>query len=105
MARPDPALSLLGLAARANALVWGTERVRDAVRGGEVLFVIVAADVSDNSLDKLVPLLEKRGVPHVVRFDRAQLGDAVGKAPLSAVGLTDASFAARLKDLTRETTL
>jgi ribosomal protein L7Ae-like RNA K-turn-binding protein len=105
MGRPDPALSLLGLAARANALVWGTERVRDAVRGGEVLFVIVAADVSDNSLDKLVPLLEKRGVPHVVRFDRAQLGDAVGKAPLSAVGLTDASFAARLKDLTRETTL
>jgi ribosomal protein L7Ae-like RNA K-turn-binding protein len=102
MGRPDPALSLLGLAARAHALLWGTERVREAVRAGDVKLVIVAADASDNSLDKLVPLLEKRGVPHVVRFDRAQLGDAVGKAPLSAVGLTDASFAARLKELTTQ---
>ncbi len=102
MEKPDPALSLLGLAARARAVLWGTERVRDGVRAGEVLLVIVAADASENSLDKLVPLLEKRGVPHVVRFNRSQLGDAVGKAPLSAVGLTDASFAARLKDLTRE---
>ena len=102
MARPDAALRLLGLAARAGALLPGTERVREAVRAGSMRLVIVAADASANSLDKLVPLLEKRRVPHVVRFDRAQLGDAVGKAPLSAVGLTDASFAARLQELIRE---
>ena len=102
MPSPDAALRLLGLAARAGALLPGTERVREAVRAGDVILAIVAADASDNSLDKLVPLLEKRGVAHVVRYDRAQLGDAVGKAPLSAVGLTDASFAARLQELMRQ---
>jgi ribosomal protein L7Ae-like RNA K-turn-binding protein len=56
----------------------------------------VAADTSDNSIDKLLPLLLKRGVPHVVAFTRAELGIAVGHAPLSAVGVTQASLARQI---------
>lgn len=70
--------------------------MREAARGGSLRFAIVAEDASDNSLDKLVPLLAKRGVPHAVVFTRDQLGMAVGRAPLSAVGLTDASLAAQI---------
>jgi ribosomal protein L7Ae-like RNA K-turn-binding protein len=92
-AAPEAALQLLGLAARAGALLPGTERVREAARRGAVHFVIVAADTSENSNDKLLPLLEKRGVPHVVAFTRAELGVAVGHAPLSAVGITQKSLA------------
>jgi ribosomal protein L7Ae-like RNA K-turn-binding protein len=73
--------------------------VRDAARNGTLRFAFVAADVSDNSLDKLLPLLEKRGVPHVVMFTRDQLGQAVGRSPLSAVGITEASFARQLRAL------
>ena len=96
---PDAALRLLGLAARAGALLPGTERVRDAARNGILRFAFVASDVSDNSLDKLLPLLQKRGVPHAVMFTRDQLGQAVGKAPLSAVGITQQSFALKLRAL------
>ena len=70
--------------------------MREAARGGSLRFAIVAEDTSDNSLDKLVPLLAKRGVPYAVAFTRDQLGLAVGKAPLSAVGITDASLAAQI---------
>jgi ribosomal protein L7Ae-like RNA K-turn-binding protein len=87
----------LGLAARAGALLPGTERVREAARGGFLRFAIVAKDTSDNSNDKLLPLLAKRGVPHVVAFTRAELGVAVGQAPLSAVGITAESFAGALR--------
>jgi ribosomal protein L7Ae-like RNA K-turn-binding protein len=59
----------------------------------------VAEDVSENSLDKLLPLLEKRGVPHAVLFTRDQLGQAVGRSPLSAVGVTHPSFAEKLRAL------
>jgi ribosomal protein L7Ae-like RNA K-turn-binding protein len=96
---PDEALRLLGLAARAGALLPGTERVRDAARSGTLRFALVAADVSDNSLDKLLPLLQKRDVPHVVMFTRDQLGQAVGRSPLSAVGITQPSFAKQLRAL------
>ena len=71
--------------------------MREAARGGTLRFAIVAEDTSDNSLDKLLPLLEKRGLPHVVAFTRDELGAAVGRAPLSAVGITDANFAEQLR--------
>jgi ribosomal protein L7Ae-like RNA K-turn-binding protein len=99
VAEADAALRLLGLAARAGAVLTGTERVREAVRADGVLFVIVAADASANSLDKLVPLLVSRRVPHVVVLDRAALGGAVGRSELSAIGLTDRSFAGRIEEL------
>ncbi|HEX6940153.1 MAG TPA: ribosomal L7Ae/L30e/S12e/Gadd45 family protein [Longimicrobiales bacterium] len=94
---PDAALRLLGLAARAGAIVPGTERVREAARGGRLHLALVAADASANAKDKLLPLLEARGVPRLVSGSRAALGAAVGRAPLSAVGVTDASFAGRLR--------
>lgn len=101
-APPDPAMAalrLLGLAARAGAILPGTERVREAARSGEARFVVVAGDASANTCDKLIPLLESRGVPHVSAYDRARLGDAVGRAPLGAVAVMDASFATRLRQL------
>lgn len=96
-AKADTAVvGLLGLAARARALVWGTERVREAVRGGEVRLAIVAMDASENTKDKLVPLLEASGVPWSARSDRDTLGRAIGKAPVSAIGVTGRELAARI---------
>jgi len=96
---PDAALRLLGLAARAGAIVPGTERVREAARSGRLRFVLIAADASANAKEKLQPLLEKRGIEYVVAANRDVLGAAVGRAPLSAVGVLDAGFARRLKAL------
>ncbi|HSJ09144.1 MAG TPA: ribosomal L7Ae/L30e/S12e/Gadd45 family protein [Longimicrobiales bacterium] len=90
---------MLGMAARAGAVVPGTERVRLAARSGELRFAVIAADVSENSLDKLLPTLAARGISHVVRYDRGELGAAVGRGPLSAVGVLDAKLADRLQAL------
>jgi ribosomal protein L7Ae-like RNA K-turn-binding protein len=99
MAAPDAALRLLGIAARAGAVVTGTERVRMAARGGEVRFAIVAGDASDNSREKLLPLLTALGVPLIVAYDRDALGIALGRGGLSAVGVTDTKLANRLREL------
>lgn len=99
MAGPDRALGLLGLAARARAVVVGTERVREAVRAGRVRFAVVAADAASGTTEKLVPLFRRAGVPFVRAFDRARLGAAVGRAPASAVGVTEGPLAARLQEL------
>lgn len=96
---PEAAIRLIGLAARAGTVVTGTERVRRAARRGELAFVLVAVDASDNTMEKLLPLLRARGVRHEVRYSRTELGAAVGRAPLSALGVTDTSLAGRVRTL------
>ncbi len=99
---PDAVLRLLGLAARAGAVAPGTERVREAVRSGEARFVLVAGDISENTRDKLIPLLVSREIPHVQAYDRDRLGEAIGRGAMSAVAIVDASFARRLRELVAE---
>lgn len=93
---------MLGLAARAGAILPGTERVREAIRAGTVHFVLVAADASANSQDKLIPLLESRAVEYSVALTRDELGGAVGKAGVSAVGITEKNLALRVVQLLNE---
>ncbi len=73
--------------------------MREAVRAGDVRFAIVAGDASANTKKRLVPLLEASGVPYVERFDRESLGKSIGKAPVSAVGVTGRDLAARIRVL------
>ena len=71
--------------------------MREAVRGGKVVMAIVAGDASDNTRKKLVPLLVAHGVEYVERYDRNTLGEAIGKGPVSVLGLTRAEFAAEIR--------
>ena len=102
MAGPERILNLLGLGARAGSVLPGTERVREAVRHGEVKFVILAADASDNQRYKLLPLLEASGISYTTRFERVELGTAIGRAPMSAVGVVDPALAKRIRALLEE---
>lgn len=96
---PDAVLRMLGLAARAGVALPGTDRVREAARSGALEFTLVASDASDNSRNKLLPLLEARRIAYAVVFDRNALGGAVGKPPVSALGITDRKLAMRVKEM------
>lgn len=98
-------LSLLGLAARARALALGTDMVRGAARDGKVAAAVLAADASPTQARKLVPLLEARGIPFAVCSNQADLGAALGKGPVSAVGIIDPGFARRAMELAAAPTL
>ena len=95
----EQALQLIGLAARAGAVAPGVERVRQKARAGEIRFAIVAVDASHNTRNKLLPLLRARRLPHSVAYRRFELGTALGRGGLSAVGITSESFATRLAAL------
>lgn len=94
-------LSLLGLAARARALTLGTDMVRGAARNGKLSGALLAADASPTQARKLVPLLEARQISYAVCCTQAELGAALGRGPVSAVGLNDPSFARRIMELAR----
>lgn len=86
-------LSTLGLCARARALVVGTPQICDTLRAtpGRILYVLEAADTSDNTHKKLTDKCTHYGV-RLCRSeaDGATLGRAVGKTGVvAAVGVTD----------------
>lgn len=93
------ALDLLGLAMRARGLITGIDAVRRAAREDEVFRVILAEDAAPGQLGKLTPLLEARRVPFHSLFTRDELGAAVGRGEVSAIGITDRNFARRTGEL------
>ena len=94
--RRADALRLLGLAQRAGAVVAGVDSARRSVRMGEARLILKATDASSVQLSKLAGTLGNQPVPQAFLGDRATLGAALGRAPVSAVVVTEASFADEL---------
>ncbi len=96
--RPE-AFRLLGLARRAGAVAPGTDATRAAVRKGEARLVLMAGDASGVQLKKIEKAMGDEPIPQVILGDRATLGAAIGKGPITAIAVTDGSLAARIVEL------
>ena len=84
---------LLGLGARGRLVVIGAERVREAAKRGKVQIAVVAPDVSRHSKDKMLPLLQARGIMIVEGPSAAALGAAVGRESTAVVAIVDRDLA------------
>lgn len=94
-------LSLLGFAARARALVCGTDQCRDEIRRGKLHLVIVAASASDNTKKRIADACRYYGCDMVVApVDSLELSNRIGKsANIAVVGVTDVNFINGIKAL------
>lgn len=85
---------------RARNAVVGVEQVRRAAVRGQLRLAVVASDASHNSLDKVVPLLAARRIPHVEVPSAEELGAAVGRPSTAAVGVLNGDLARGIRALT-----
>ena len=92
-------MRLLGLGVRGRGVIVGVKQVREAARGNKVFYAIVAADASDNSLDKIVPLLNARRVRFIEVPSAVELGAAVGRDQTTVVGIVDRQLAAGVRQI------
>src|SRR4051812_48885139 len=92
-------LRLLGLGARSRGVTIGVDSVREASKRNKVFLAVVAVDASQNSLDKVVPLLNARRVRFIEVPSAAELGAAVGRNQTAVVGIVDRQLAAGVSDL------
>lgn len=90
-------LALLGLGMRAGSVIVGTSRVRAALQRDQLELVIVAGDRSARTDEKVVRLVEARGVPWVEGPSADDLGNAVGRPAVQTVGVRDAQLAAGIR--------
>lgn len=100
----DPAtaqrlLRLVGLGVRSRGVVVGVEQVRDAAKRDKLVLAILAPDASRHSLEKVVPLLQARGVRFVQGPSAVELGAAVGREQTAAVGVVDRDLARGMREL------
>ena len=92
-------LRLVGLGIRSRGAVVGVERVREGIRKDKVAFAIVASDASQNSLDKIVPLLNARRVRFIEIPSATELGGVAGRESAAVVGIVDRQLAKGIRQL------
>jgi ribosomal protein L7Ae-like RNA K-turn-binding protein len=80
-------------------VVVGVAGVRATLQRDDLRCVVLAADASPRTRDKVERLARARGVPIVRGPDALELGAGLGRPPVQAVGVKDASLARGLAAL------
>jgi ribosomal protein L7Ae-like RNA K-turn-binding protein len=86
-------LGLLGLGARAGQVVIGVDAVRAAVQGQRCVCVVLAADAGPRAGEKVERLARGKGVPVIIGPAAEDIGRALGRPPVQAVGIRDRALA------------
>lgn len=97
-ARRRKVLGLVGLGVRGRLAVSGAEQVREQARRGHVVLALVAQDVSQHTLDKVVPLLRAKRVEILEWPSAAELGAVVGRDATAAIGIVDRALARGVRE-------
>ncbi|HXO83922.1 MAG TPA: ribosomal L7Ae/L30e/S12e/Gadd45 family protein [Gemmatimonadales bacterium] len=84
---------LLGLGVRAGNVVIGVAGVRAGLQRGKISCVVLAADASQRTIDKVARLAEAKQVPTLRGPSAEELGAGLGKPPVQAVGVNDPALA------------
>ena len=93
------ALDGLGLANKAGHLIWGTERIGDALLNGRARLLLHAADAAPDGIRKLdgKALAAERNVPvRVLPVGREELSLALGRENVVHAAVCDSAGAARV---------
>ena len=92
-------LKFLGLAQRASKVVSGNDQLLDEISKGRVKLILIARDISKNTLDKFLGAVSKanKEIPAYRFADKYSLGNAIGKPDRALVGITDEGFAKKLE--------
>jgi predicted RNA-binding protein YlxR (DUF448 family) len=84
--------SYLALANKAGKVVSGSDLVMDMIKKRKAGFVFVATDISPEIGVKIKDMSKRYEVPHVVIFEKDQLGALIGKGLRSAAAIEKSGF-------------
>jgi len=94
-------IRLLGLGLRAGRVVVGVTGVRAQLQRDGLSCVVLAADASARTREKVERLARARGVSVLAGPAALDLGAGLGRRPVQAVGVADAGLARGLLRLGR----
>ena len=83
---------LLGMAMRAGKCVSGADGVTAALKKGKVFLVVLAEELTENSMQKLLPHV-RRSQAQMARLPQQMMGECTGKWNNRVLAITDRQFA------------
>jgi ribosomal protein L7Ae-like RNA K-turn-binding protein len=83
----------LGLAQRAGKLSSGTVAVLKAIDKNRAKLVIIANDISDNSIQKIINKCKNKRIPMIKFVEKETLGHYIGKGLRAVISINDQNFA------------
>ncbi|HTY06636.1 MAG TPA: ribosomal L7Ae/L30e/S12e/Gadd45 family protein [Gemmatimonadales bacterium] len=95
-------LGLLGLGVRARNVVLGVTGTRAELHRGTLHCVVMAADASPRTREKVERLAVALKVPVVRGPEATVLGAGLGRPPVQAIGVSDRSLARGVLGLSEE---
>ncbi len=97
------ALSYLGIAKRSGNLTAGTDSVVKILASKKIRIIILAADASAGTKDKIIKKAYFYQIPVIELFSSLEISQAVGKSNVMVMAITDEGLCNALKkELERE---
>lgn len=98
----DGFLGLLGLGVRARRVTVGVAGVRAGLGRGAFSCVVIAADASPRTRQKVAAPARARGIPVLIGPRAMVLGAGLGRPGVQAVGVSDPALARGLRTYVEE---
>ena len=89
----EQVLRLLGLGLRARRVVVGVSGTRAELQAGKLACVVLAADATARTRDKVERLARAKGIPVVAGPGADDMGNGLGRPAVQAVGVKDPALA------------
>ena len=93
MPEPNPLQGALGLCRKAGALLWGSDRVAEAVLSGKARLVLLTADASPRTQRRITGLCAEANLPCRTLPLSAGTLAALTPRPAAVFAVTDANLA------------
>lgn len=98
----DRLAALLGLGLRGGQVVIGVAGVRARLQQDRLVLVVLAADASARTKEKVERLAVARGIPVLRGPTAEQMGARLGRPPVQAAGTGDRALARGLMRISEE---
>ena len=94
-----PILKLLGLAFRAKKVISGEDFCLEGIRNGEIKYLFLANDAGVNTTKRITDKAKFYNVALDTSFSSEELSSAIGKNNRMVIGIKDAGFAKKIKEI------
>lgn len=94
----DKVLRYLGLAARGRMLATGYNTCIFMLSKGKVKLIILATDLAENSVDKMISASRKYNIPYKVYGSKEELSHITGKENAGIFGITDENLSRAISE-------
>ncbi len=91
--------SMLSLCQRAGKLISGEESCLSAIKDNSAVFVIIAADASDNTKKKFTDKCRYYNVDCIITQNKENLSRSIGKYDRAVLTVIDENFAYKIKEI------